>query len=537
MNRFVSPLVLCAAILGAVADAGEDSPPIDIGSRLELLVDDVLIDKLDGLAFKLHSPRAAEVALEFNKPWEGSGNHYITVFRDDDGYHMYYHSVSGRSNAASGKGWTSYTCYATSRDGVKWVRPNLGLYKFQGSKKNNIVYPGPFGFEDGALLFPYPNLRPGAPPDQRYLAPGARVQRTGDSEIIRLFLFASPDRVRWRQIGKTAIINGLGTKKPSTFYPPANLLDSDHSLFWDAPSKRYTLFMRDQRVLAGSGERLRAVRRSTSTDLLNWSYPEWTHMKPSPPDQFYTFGARPYFRAPHMYLAFPMRYVRWRNARLPAKYKKQLGVGVSDTVFVSSRDGLHWDRRFLEAFIRPGLDPLKWTDRSNHTSMGLVPTGTTEMSVYTLEYFRLPVPRVRRQVMRVDGVASINAPYAGGQLTTRPLVFRGNRLVINASTSASGGVRVEILKPDGTAIDRFAGDNAIEFFGDSIEHEVRWDQGPDVSSLAGKPVRLRFLMKDADLYSFRFSKSAPPAAQSGTDHQPSPAPRPIVTRPNVRTDR
>jgi len=288
-------------------------------------------------------------------------------------------------------------------------------------------------------------------------------------------------------------------------------------------------------VLAGSGERLRAVRRTTSTDLVNWSYPEWTHMKPSPPDQFYTFGARPYFRAPHMYLAFPMRYVRWRNARLPAKYKKQLGVGVSDTVFVSSRDGLHWDRRFLEAFIRPGLDPLKWTDRSNHTSMGLVPTGANEMSVYTLEYFRLPVPRVRRQVMRVDGVASINAPYAGGQMTTRPLLFRGNRLVINASTSASGGIRVEILKPDGTAIDRFAGDNAIEFFGDSIEQQVRWDQGPDVSSLAGKPVRLRFLMKDADLYSFRFSKLAASAAQSSTDRQT--APRPIVTRPNVRTDR
>jgi len=120
-------------------------------------------------------------------------------------------------------------------------------------------------------------------------------------------------------------------------------------------------------------------------------------------------------------------------------------------------------------------------------------------------------------------------------MTTRPLLFRGNRLVINASTSASGGIRVEILKPDGTAIDRFAGDNAIEFFGDSIEQQVRWDQGPDVSSLAGKPVRLRFLMKDADLYSFRFSKLAASAAQSSTDRQT--APRPIVTRPNVRTDR
>ena len=132
MSRCLSSLVLFAAILGSVADAGEDTPPVDIGSRLELLVDDALIDKLDGLAFKLHSPRPAEVALAFDKPWEGSGNHYITVFRDDDGYHMYYHSVVGRSNAASGKSWTSYTCYATSKDGVKWTRPNVGLYEFEG---------------------------------------------------------------------------------------------------------------------------------------------------------------------------------------------------------------------------------------------------------------------------------------------------------------------------------------------------------------------------------------------------------------------
>lgn len=208
-------------------------------------------------------------------------------------------------------------------------------------------------------------------------------------------------------------------------------------------------------------------------------------MDPSPPDQFYTFGARPYFRAPHFCLAFPMRYVRWRNAPLLAKYKKQLGVGVSDTVFLSSRDGLHWDRRFLDAFIRPGLDPLKWTDRSNHTSMGLVPTGPNEMSVYTLEYLRLPEPRVRRYVMRTDGVASINAPYKGGRFTTKPVVFSGNRLLINASTSAAGGIRVEILDGDGNGIDRFTGDNVIEFFGDSVENEIRWDQGPDVGSLAG----------------------------------------------------
>jgi hypothetical protein len=514
MSRLLSSLTMCIATLVACVGSEATEPPINIGSRLELLVDDALIDKLDGVAFKLHPPRPAEVALRFDKPWEGSGNHYLTVFKDDDGYHMYYHSVVGRSNSASGEDWVSYTCYAQSEDGVKWIRPNLGLHDFKGSKNNNIVYPGPFGFEEGALLFPYPNQKPDAPPGQRYLAPGARVKKTANGTEIRLFLFASPDRVRWSQVGDKAIINGLGTEKPSTYYSPENLLDSDHSLFWDVPSQQYFLYLRDQRVQATTAERLRAVRRATSKDLIHWSYPEWTHMDPSPPDQFYTFGARPYFREPHYYLAFPMRYVRWRKAPLPGKYKKQLGVGVSDTVFVSSRDGLHWDRRFLDAFIRPGLDPLKWTDRSNHTSMGLVPTGPNEMSVYMLEYFRLPEPRVRRYVMRTDGVASINAPYTGGQFTTQPLVFSGNRLLINASTSAAGAIRVEILDADGRNVDRFTGDNVVEFFGDTVEQEVRWDQGPDVGPLAGKPVRLRFVMKDADLYSFRFSDMDVPSARA-----------------------
>ncbi|GIT30543.1 MAG: hypothetical protein Ct9H300mP1_25890 [Planctomycetaceae bacterium] len=101
------------------------------------------------------------------------------------------------------------------------------------------------------------------------------------------------------------------------------------------------------------------------------------------PDQFYPFGARPYFRAPHMYLAFPMRYVRWGKCPAAGQVQKQLGVGVSDTVFVSSRDGLHWDRRFLEAFIRPGLDPSSGPIAAITPRWDLFPPGTPEMSVYT----------------------------------------------------------------------------------------------------------------------------------------------------------
>ena len=47
-------------------------------------------------------------------------------------------------------------------------------------------------------------------------------------------------------------------------------------------------------------------------------------------------------------------------------------------------------------------------------------------------------------------------------------------------------------------------DESVEIYGDEIERVVAWQAGSDVSTLAGKPVRIRVVMKDADLYSIRF---------------------------------
>ncbi|MCH2402378.1 MAG: hypothetical protein MK364_24885, partial [Pirellulales bacterium] len=94
MSRFLWSLAVCSLTLLTTSLGEADEPvAVNIAQRLELLVDDTLIDTMQGAAFKLHSPRPAEVALQFDKAWEGSGNHYLTVFDDGDGYHMYYHSV------------------------------------------------------------------------------------------------------------------------------------------------------------------------------------------------------------------------------------------------------------------------------------------------------------------------------------------------------------------------------------------------------------------------------------------------------------
>jgi hypothetical protein len=109
--------------------------------------------------------------------------------------------------------------------------------------------------------------------------------------------------------------------------------------------------------------------------------------------------------------------------------------------------------------------------------------------------------------MRLDGFVSVNAPLSGGVIITTPLVFKGDKLTLNFASSAAGDIRVEIQDEAGDPLPGFSLDDCPPFFGDTIERTVNWKAGSNVGRLAGKPVRLRFVLRDADLYSFRFTES------------------------------
>ena len=113
----------------------------------------------------------------------------------------------------------------------------------------------------------------------------------------------------------------------------------------------------------------------------------------------------------------------------------------------------------------------------------------------------------------MDGFASVHASLQGGELITRPLVFDGNRLEINFSTSAGGSLRVEVQDNEGQPVPGFGLNHCHLQYGDQLNRVVSWELGPDVSKLAGKPIRLRFELKDADLYSLRFRRTATMAPQ------------------------
>jgi hypothetical protein len=126
------------------------------------------------------------------------------------------------------------------------------------------------------------------------------------------------------------------------------------------------------------------------------------------------------------------------------------------------------------------------------------------MQLFVSRNYMQPTWHIERLLMRTDGFASVSAPWSGGEMLTKPLTFAGKELEINYRTGAAGSVRVEIQNADGMPLAGFTAADCPEIIGDEIERVVAWEAGSDVEALAGKPVRLRFILADADLFSFRF---------------------------------
>ena len=179
-----------------------------------------------------------------------------------------------------------------------------------------------------------------------------------------------------------------------------------------------------------------------------------------------------------------------------------------------SRDGLHF-KRWNEAFLRPGIQrPGTWQYGAQYIGWHLVETPSSlpgapnELSLYATEsYWHGKGSALRRYTLRLDGFVSINAPMKGGELVTKPIRFAGDRVEMNLATSAAGSIRVEIQDADGNPIPGYELANCQELFGDTLDLTVKWNKGNSLGDLAGQAVRLRFEIKDADLYSFQFNAS------------------------------
>ncbi len=447
-NAAVAAVILVLSSLTVVAAAD----PVDIGSRLELFVDDHLLDSTTGdVRRQLIQPEPQEVVFETDEPWEGNTSGYYTFFRDGDVFRMIYRGWQHDENKDAVH--TEVTCYAESTDGIHWSKPELGLFEWKGSKQNNIVWLGPGTHNFTAFR----DDNPAAPPEAKYKAFGG-----GGGGLLP---FQSPDCTHWTLIQDAPVItNGA--------------FDSQNLAFWDVDRQEYRAYWRY------FGDGVRAIRTATSKDFLNWeNEADLTYGDGTPNEHLYTNAIQKYFRAPHLFIGFPTRFE-------PASQQVE-------PILMTSRDGTHFHRH-AEPVVPRTAPQDRNHNRSNYMAWGMfsLPEKPSEISVYATEnYYEATPGRVRRFTYRTDGFVALRGGDQAGQALTKPLKHQGDSLLLNYAVRDGGRLVVEVLN-NGTVVGR-----SVPLTGDAIDAQVAWQQAPDFEVGA---VQLRFELKNADVYSLRF---------------------------------
>jgi hypothetical protein len=362
---------------------------------------------------------------------------------------------------------------------------------------------------DGGHPAVFKDDNPAAPAEARYKAIVRSESPKG------LLALQSPDGLRWTPMSDKPVITD-------------GAFDSQNLAFWDAHSGLYRAYWRyftggvtDEKNWKPEGDR--AIRTATSKDFIHWENAADLRYVDSPPEQLYTNQVKPYHRAPHLLLGFPTRYTErgWSPSMraLPeaqhrewrAKASQRYGTAITEGLFMASRDGVTF-KRWNDAFLPPGIErDGTWNYGHQYAAWHLVetksalPGAPNELSFYATEsYWTDKSSALRRYSLRLDGFVSIRAPRSGGELITKPLTFTGKTLQVNFATAAAGSLKLEIQDAAGKPLPGYSLADSEDHFGDSTARTLQWKTGSDLSPLAGRPVKLRFVLQDADLYSIKF---------------------------------
>jgi len=519
--------------------------------------DEHLVESMEDVRMTMNPARVTgERLVVQDKPWEGKGilDMRQFVLKDGDLFRMYYAAVpyhfvpEDPSDPAIKKQYGSIwkkpyqriLCYAESDDGIHWRKPDLGLCQWRGSHENNILLPNddfPYVFSEleGASVFIDPAARS---PDEKYkmfakmkgVSGKVVVGQEGDIPITTdkglpkaQYSFGSPDGIHWRL---------LSTKKMNSHHS-----DTQFSVFRDEELQKYVQYTRVihgsdgakdyYRKLYGDAKASRnvvlKVGRAVSDDFLNWG-PETVVIEPDATDlanspeglvrmDYYGGNVSKYREAPRAYIGLPNAYYHWKfdTTRQWWSGKHIQLPSTLDVQLLTSRDGIKWHKP-------PGRRPfIGLGPKGTFYSSTIWPDGQAhrvgdELWFYFagLDVSHKEQPIIKshgargRAVLRLDGFISADADYTGGELITRPVLFSGNCLQLNVNTGAGGTCRVELLDAEGSPIEGYTLDDADEINGNYIRVRPSWQGNEDVSPLAGKPVKLRFVMRDTKLYSFQF---------------------------------
>ncbi len=494
---------------------------IPIGHDRECFFDYYLIDKgLSTAELRIHQPVLREPVLTHDAPWEGSGSDYHNLFFDADykgidgqnekgTYRLYYLGWQSPSKEPNAKPYHPIVaCYAESADGIHWVKPNLGLVDFNGSKENNIVLSSGYNHTGGIdNFYVFKDLNPECSPEARYK--GISSCHFNDAEgkrVISLRLYYSADSIHFTE-GDVITTKGA--------------FDSVNIIFWDARVNLYRGYIRGfhQTNNPRIKSPVRDIAYIESKDFKTWTDPKLLTFDDGEDIPLYTNVINPYFRAPQIYIGFPTRYIErfdwngsfeelggkdFRRARM--LMEKRFGLTITDCVFIVSRNGQDY-HRFWEAFMRPEVENgINWLYGDCYPAVGftvtpnVVPGGPDELSMYAnRNHWHSQLPAVLdRYSIRMDGFASLHADGKELVATTKVISYEGSDMFINFETSAMGYLYVTLIDAAGK---RFA---SCETFGNTLDRKVIFDDPEAVKANSGKPVTIEFRMRDADVYSMQF---------------------------------
>ena len=493
------------SILGSLlASIGlaDDGPqrPIHIGDRKRLTWDESLMDKVDGIRFEMHRPqRTGERNLVGDKPWESwQIGGMSSLLRDNGQFRLWYGVSHGIRH-----GEEYAVAYAESADGIHWTKPELGLVDYQGSKKNNLVvgYSSVIG--------------------QVFVDPNAKVPEKYKM-LVAIYPTKESDPKRYLTLLSSA--DGLAWNKPERNVLPAGnfALDTQSQAFWDGDRKSYLLFTR-----MGPW---RQVGRSESSDPVVFPAPI-NVMRPDEPEKadYYQAGVTKYAEAADAYFGLVPVFFHPGDAQgKPAGgnpaitftyVKNPITVVAPDTLDIhlfTSNDSIQWRRRGdHEPFLGLGVDG-EFDSRSLYPGVGYAVVGS-EIWLYYSAYdcthtesldgqqpFQKHLGAITRATLRLDGFVSANAGHDGAEIVTKPIVFTGDHLELNVNCSAGGYVNVELQTLDGKPIPGHGEVDCDRIYHNNVRKTVTWNGKSDLADLQGKPVRLRFVMRDCKLYAIQF---------------------------------
>ena len=376
--------------------------------------------------------------------------------------------------------------YATSDDGLHWRRPTLDVVP-----GTNLILPPTIRPDSGTVWLD----RDADDPSQRFKMQIREVNSPGKGHFPAL-MFTSADGIHWAEPVQTGPMHDRST----IFYNPLRAKWVQSIRGWIEPYGRCRLYWEADEFFESG--------RWQEGEPVYWVGADCMDQDGDSRPQLYNLDAVAY---ESLMLGFFQILKGPPNHIGDAQGLPKL----TELVLATSRDGFHWHRPDRRAFIGARREPGSWEYGYIESTGGICVVVGDELWFYYSAYAGDPERTggdwwangmygnagVGLAKLRRDGFVSMRACFAGGELRTRPVRFRGDRLFVNANTAGSR-LTVECLDEANHAIAPFTRDTCGAFVGNSTCAEIRWQGADSLAALAGRPIKFRFQLDRGDLYAF-----------------------------------